>query len=54
MYADKSWWILEKVINFDNVFMLVEGEVNMEVSAVPPVCDEDQTVNIPVPTDRGR
>ena len=30
--------------------MLVEGEVNTEVSAGP----EDQTDNIPVLTDRGR
>ena len=32
--------------------MLVEGEVNTEVSADPQdVCDEDQTDNIPVLTD---
>ena len=49
MYIDKRWSILGKA-NLDNVFMLIEGEVNTEVSADP----EDQTDNFPVLTDRGR
>lgn len=53
IYTDKRWSILGKV-NLDNVFILVEGEVNTETSADPPVCDEDGADNLAVQTDIGR